>query len=345
MSIAAPFLTVAHYMAIPPVPTYAAENLWNFTLIDPKASACDPDNIQVLSSFTKSADEAWFFALPTAIEARGAPLITLALAAFCDVSKNDVFALVDRLREMTGHIQALSSLLPRMYEKCDPDYFYHKIRPFLAGTISAELPNGILFETQDGVGIFQKFKGPTAAQSPLFHFLDIALGVIHRPTGMVADSNSSPDSPHTGDPFLSVDILISLIASTNMLQEMRQYMSEPHRRFLDHTAKLANIRQYVHSHQHEEGVPEAYNDCLAALTLYRNKHIQMVTKYIVIPSRAAAQEQLPETEPGTAGRMPVGDDKTSLNHSPKDSVVLGSGGTAPVEFLKQVRNETKASTI
>ena len=118
-------------------------------------------------------------------------------------------------------------------------------------------------------------------------------------------------------------------------------MPEGHRRFLVDVAQTANIRQYVSQSQNNLTLSEAYNNCLAELAIYRNKHIQIVSRYVVIPSRAAAKRTLPQTEPGTAGRIPIDDGSQAV----KESVTLGTGGTAPVEFLKQIRDETKASTI
>ena len=118
-------------------------------------------------------------------------------------------------------------------------------------------------------------------------------------------------------------------------------MPEPHRRFLARVAEIANIKDFVNGHRDNLELSEAYNETLAELATYRNKHIQIVSRYVVIPSRAAAKKAAPQTEPGTAGRVPAED----VSEPVKESVALGTGGTAPVEFLKQVRNETKASTV
>ncbi len=112
-----------------------------------------------------------------------------------------------------------------------------------------------------------------------------------------------------------------------------------HRRFLEDVSKIANIRQYVTSHPQHVALQGSYNACLKNLVLYRNKHVQMVSRYIVVPSRAGGQPTVPQTEPGTAGRIP------SANSFPAKKVALGTGGTAPVEFLKQVRNETQETLL
>ena len=65
----------------------------------------------------------------------------------------------------------------------------------------------------------------------------------------------------------------------------------------------------------------------------------MVSRYIVVPSRAAGQATVPQTEPSTAGRM------TSADDAPAKKVALGTGGTKPVEVWKQVRNEIQETVL
>ena len=133
---------------------------------------------------------------------------------------------------------------------------------------------------------------------------------------------------------------------------MRQYMPSGHRKFLEAVEKVANIREHVVSHPENIILQDAYNACLEKLVLYRNTHVQIVSRYIVIPSRAAAKSALPpNTEPGTAGRIPAAaaDDAVPVEkeqeEKKKKKVALGTGGTAPLEFLKQVRDETQKSLL
>ena len=127
-------------------------------------------------------------------------------------------------------------------------------------------------------------------------------------------------------------------------------MPSGHRKFLEAVTKVANIREYVTSHTDNITLQDAYNACLEKLVLYRNAHVQIVSRYIVIPSRAAARSALPpNTEPGTAGRIPAAaaDDALPVENekNKEEKVALGTGGTAPVEFLKQIRDETQKSLL
>lgn len=159
-------------------------------------------------SFTGSPDESWFFAVPAAIEARGAPIITLALRAFESVSSNDSEGVVDCLDQISLHLDGCARLLPRMYERNNPSVFYNRIRPFLSGThVPPRFPHGVIYEDEDGGGEYRRYKGPTAAQSSLWHFVDIALCVMHQRTD-VQDTNGhadeSPISSGQDNEFLTV---------------------------------------------------------------------------------------------------------------------------------------------
>ena len=200
-----PFVTVSEHLDIPPVATYAAQNLWSYKPLDPKQSIENPDNFCALTTFTDSTDESWFFAIPAAIEARGAPIIPLTLEAFGAASMDNLEQVEACLQEVCRHIDALTSLLPRMYERCNPNFFYNEIRPFLAGTLGTELPKGVFYEQEDGTGSYRLHQGPTAAQSSLFHFLDTALGVRYRQPGVFLDGDD-PQSIAVGkeEEFLKV---------------------------------------------------------------------------------------------------------------------------------------------
>lgn len=123
------------------------------------------------------------------MEAKAAPIIPLALEAFEAVSKDDALALIDCLKQIADHIHGLSLVLPRMYERNDPQFFYNRIRPLLAGCkASAELPNGVFYENEYGGGSWREYTGPNATQSSLWQFIDLALGVKHLPTGTTSSN-------------------------------------------------------------------------------------------------------------------------------------------------------------
>lgn len=140
----------------------------------------DPTNIYASVSFTGAPDEVWFFAVPAAIEARGAPMIPLALEAFEAASSHNAKLVINCLNQISGHLDGCTHILPRMYERNNPNFFYNRIRPFLSGRqTSPELSDGLYYEEGNGKSRHLRYKGPTAAQSSLWQFVDIALGVTH----------------------------------------------------------------------------------------------------------------------------------------------------------------------
>ena len=106
----------------------------------------------------------------TAVEARGAPITTIALQAFDAASTDDPEIVINRLHEMSALLLGLSELLLREYERCNPNFFYHHVRLFLAGSKSADLSNGIFYEDGTGGGSYPQYNGPSGAQSSLTHW-------------------------------------------------------------------------------------------------------------------------------------------------------------------------------
>jgi len=143
------------------------------------------NNLSVLHTFTGTIDEAWFYLISVAIEARGAEIIRLMLRAMDAVRSNSPSVVADSLETLSVIFQEIGVILERMYEKCDPEVFYHQIRPFLAGSknmVGAGLPNGVFYEEGNGRGEWRQYSGGSNAQSSLIQFFDVALGVEHQPT-------------------------------------------------------------------------------------------------------------------------------------------------------------------
>ena len=121
---------------------------------------------------------------------------------------------------------------------------------------------------------------------------------------------------------------------------MRDYMPGPHKKFLQRVSETANIRQYVTAHLHDTALKSAYNQCLEGLISFRNKHVQIVSRYLVVPLRTSSVEKK-ETDGQVSS---IRDDILPEALISKD-IPLGTGGTSPVEFLKQVRNETREGLL
>jgi hypothetical protein len=63
----------------------------------------------------------------------------------------------------------------KLFPVLDAQMFFHELRPFLSGG-----EKGMVFQKSDGSVVKVKWVGGSAAQSSLFQFLDLVLGVEHQ---------------------------------------------------------------------------------------------------------------------------------------------------------------------
>lgn len=338
--ITVPLLDICEHLELPPVATYAGLCLWNFKPLFVDEDIDNLENIATLNTFTGSLDESWFYLVSVAIEARGAPIVPLMLTAIAAAREGDVAAVARCLRGFAERLTDLTNLLQRMHESCDPTVFYNRIRPFLAGSqnmAEAGLPNGVNYDNGSGKTDYRFYSGGSNAQSSLIQFFDVALGVDHRPTGERRDPTS--ESEHEGR---------APAPKHNFINEMRRYMPGPHARFLKDVFAVANIRDFVETHSDDPALSLAYDACLAMLSTFRDKHIGIVSRYIIIPSkqvRARSRSRSPEAtrqHVNLASASRQGRDGQKPGQAPGDGnkKLTGTGGTALIPFLKQARDET-----
>lgn len=104
-----------------------------------------------------------------------------------------------------------------------------------------------------------------------------------------------------------------------------------HRAFLEKMEEVANIREYAQTSASGEEIAAAYNMAVATLGELRDKHIKIVTRYIVGPSR----------KQGNTANLGINLAVASIGK--KD--IQGTGGTQLIPFLKQSRDETKGMAL
>ena len=302
--ITVPFLAVSTHLEVPPVLTYAGANLWNFSCAGDDFS--NIDDLMLPLSFTGTESESWFLLISAAMEAKAAGILQTMTEALRAVKTRDYDVITSALGDLRTCIEGVSSLLERMYERCDPMVFYHQIRPFLAGSQNmqaAGLPRGVFYDEGNGEGQWRQYRGGSNGQSSLIQFFDVVLGVEHN-----TDGSPGQKSYHS---------------------EVRDYMPGPHRRFLVHVARMGSIRELALAEattEEHKRLRDAYTAATESLSQFRNKHIQIVTRYIILPSK----------QPWTGGSK-----KNLASMSSKgDESLTGTGGTTLVPFLKTARDET-----
>ncbi|OAQ75018.1 Indoleamine 2,3-dioxygenase subfamily [Purpureocillium lilacinum] len=320
-SVSVPLLDISKHLEVPPVATYAAVCLWNFKPLFFDESIDNLENLATLNTFTGSIDESWFYLVSVAIEARGGPILPLMLTAFGAARRDDARTVTRCLCAFAERLTDLTAILQRMNESCDPTIFYHRIRPFLAGSknmAEAGLPHGVIYEDGSGTEKYRQYAGGSNAQSSLIQFFDVALGIRHRSTGEAA---GAPAPKH------------------GFIQEMRKYMPAAHARFLEDSSRAANIREYVDAHRSDRALCLAYDACLAMLSAFRDKHISIVTRYIINPSREARARSRGREDMDAPPRKRV-NLATAGKLAQEKGSQRGTGGTALIPFLKQARDET-----
>lgn len=306
--ITVPFLAVSKHLELPPVLSYAAANLWNFS--SSSNDFTDLDHLDTLHTFTSTESEKWFLLISVAMEARAGTIIPKMMEALEAVKTRDYDVIISALEQLKSCIDSVGVLLERMYEKCDPMTFYYKIRPFLAGSKNMEaagLPKGVFYDEGNGKGEWRHLRGGSNGQSSLIQFFDVVLGVEHITSGNNTEK-AGERSYH--------DIV-------------KDYMPGPHRRFLTHVARKGSIRELASqtpSTPAQERLQAAFTAATEALTVFRNKHIQIVTRYIILPARS--------------GRKDGPQNLASSSSKKNGEELTGTGGTTLVPFLKQSRDET-----
>ncbi|CAK7270976.1 hypothetical protein SEPCBS57363_004381 [Sporothrix epigloea] len=353
--ITVPLLAVSDHLELPPVATYAALNLWNFAVTggDEETSTNFPfddlNHLKALHTFTGTESESWFFVVSVAMECRAAAILPVLLNAVEAATRNDVPSVTAALRRFVACIHDLSVLLGRMHERCDPSVFFNQIRPFLAGSKNMAahgLPRGVFYDLGDGLGEWRQLRGGSNGQSSLLQFFDIVLGIEHTSDGQHSQSGSV-ESRSTARPAEKAEI--------GFHDEVRGYMPGPHRRFLEYVAALPSLRAFVLAARgkaasalasdEQDILVTAFSEATEALAALRNKHLGIVTRYIIIPSR---QKQAAQAFNGVKNLHDVRDTPApklrglASRAACKDEaeVLKGTGGTELLPFLKQTRDET-----
>ena len=333
-----PFMEICERLELPPVATYAGLCLWNWKPIFDSERVDTLANLDIVDTFTGSLDEKWFYLISVAIEAKGGPLVPLMLHAIESAGRGNRGAVTQCLRTFAEQLDEIGIIFTRMYDDCDPYIFYNRIRPFLAGSknmTDAGLPNGVIFDNGGPINKqrYVQFAGGSNAQSSIIQFFDLVLSVKHRPTGetKAVDPKTEARKPKEPEP--------------SFIHEMRKYMPGRHARFLERVADVANIRQFVQRHSYDRELVVAFDACLAMLRALRDKHIQVVSRYIIVQSNNAKKEQPSKPEDGKPAA------KVNLTHRPKSNSsskleeeskksLKGTGGSSLIPFLRQARDET-----
>ncbi|XP_028418880.1 indoleamine 2,3-dioxygenase 2-like [Dendronephthya gigantea] len=243
-----PLVAAANHIGVHPVACLWSSLINNWKIKDKARPALDISNIDMQSLYTGSSEEAWFFLIHWDIEIQSVPGIKSVAAAQKAVLDDNQELLRACLIILRNTIQKLKISLKRISEKCNPAFFYTKLRTFLTGwKNNKSLPDGIIYE-----GVSSKpfqFSGASGAQSTGFHLFDAALSITHE------DGEKA------------------------FLDSMLGYMPRGHRRFVKEIRREPSIRDYVVRSENSE-LLKLYNECVESLVQFRSLHVQVVTRRV-----------------------------------------------------------------
>lgn len=239
-SISIPWINVTQELKRNPILSHSTIVLYNWRRLDP-AKPIQMDNLATLCQFHGGLDESWFYLITVEIEQVGAKAIPLLLEVINQVEQEDYTAAANTLEQALEPLQAITKVLERMYENCDPHIFYLRVRPFLASFEKIEYRGTNL--------PLQSYHGGSAAQSSLLQFFDAALGIQYEQK-----------------------------ATKDYLRLMRDYMPYKHAAFLNLIDQKSTIAEHVHK---DDRLAQVYKAAVEALVQFRNEHLKIVALYII----------------------------------------------------------------
>jgi indoleamine 2,3-dioxygenase len=365
-SISVPLLAISPLLGLPPIVTYSDTVLYNFLAPNPS----------VITTFTGTKSEEQFYVISALCEIAGAEALKLMRQSLDELFVADEKALkrlAHYLRKLAVQIDRISDITMSLMKSVDPEEFYHLIRPWFRGGDSdgpqsagwaflgvdddaagTQAENLADRATADGVR-GRLFSGPSAGQSSLIHAIDIFLTVDHSanadddesatptPPSLSITLNHNPVSTNAGTaPAAETPTAPSRPNEATFVQRMLQYMPLAHRTFLLHlsthpTPLRPLVEHYARTHPK---LAEAYDGALEALKRFREKHMRIVSLYIVQQARRRPSERV---------RQILGHSEADDNEAEEVKIELGemrgTGGSPLFKFLKRCRDNTTKAMI
>jgi len=268
----------------------------------PPASSILPtlDNIRCLETLTGARDEEQFYLTSARVELRGAEALDIIRRTTDEALVGGDTALrriTSYLHESSPVIKDLTQLIADVRQGCDPEVFYHHIRPWYNGQDSSPTATKWVFEGIDEDPTFVQpieLSGPSAGQSALICALDLFL-----------------DVSHGGDPVSE---------PVRWLKRMgTYYMPRRHRDFLRYLETNPRpLKGLIEANMHRPRLLDAFNASVESLKGFGDIHVWIVAAYIVGPARRDAErlgKTLEGVVKGTSGTDSLGFVKSTRNNA------------------------------
>ncbi|XP_016051123.1 PREDICTED: indoleamine 2,3-dioxygenase 1 [Miniopterus natalensis] len=295
-NIAVPYCKLSEKLGLPPILVYADCVLANWKKKDP-SGPMTYENMDILFAFPGADCSKGFFLVSLLVEIEAASAIKIIPTIFNAVQRQDGDTLQKALLDITNCLHRALEVFHEIHKYVDPNLFFNVLRIYLSGWKgNPQLPEGLIYE--DVWDIPKKFAGGSAAQSSIFQCFDVLLGI----------QQSAGEA-----------------SAAEFLQEMRTYMPPAHQKFLGSLESGPSVREFVLS-KGDASLQATYNKCVKAMVSLRSYHLQIVTKYIVIPASQQPRQNQPADEPSEVENK-------------------GTGGTDVMKFLKSVRSTTEKALL
>ena len=256
-----PWQSTSSHIGVLPAATYAAIVMYNYTLKDPTKPIA-PDNLQAALTFTGTSEESWFFMVHILEEVGAAPGLQAIMRGYKAMASKDNKSLATCLETITQSLHTMKNTLKKMYECCDPAFFYNEIRPFLSFPEGGLIYSGVSSEVQQYCSV-------SGAQDSAIPAFSIFLGAQHEPN------------------------------EQQLVDKFKLYMPTKHRQFLQFLSEQASLCGYVEECRDSELV-QRYDEAVDALVSFRTGHISLVTSYIINVKRRQG-EGVSVADKGTGG--------------------------------------------
>ncbi|HVI99704.1 MAG TPA: indoleamine 2,3-dioxygenase [Sphingomonas sp.] len=249
-NLAVPFVGIADALGVPPVMNYAGYVLDNWVRID-KAGPIVFENLAMHQHFAGGRDEAGFVLTHVAIEAAAGPALDLAVDIARAAEARDAMAAEAMLHDLAMVWRAICAIFDRMTERCDPVFYFNRIRPYLNGwQDNPAIPEGMVYE---GVGRFAErpiaMRGQTGSQSSIVPAMDALFGVTHERDELRA-----------------------------FLEDLHRYRLPRHRAFIEDLAAASTLRAFARNTG--SGLKDAFNTAIQAVAEFRTMHLRFAATYI-----------------------------------------------------------------
>ncbi|XP_076020807.1 indoleamine 2,3-dioxygenase 1 isoform X2 [Genypterus blacodes] len=301
-NLAVPLWEVSQRLGLPPIATHADLVLANWRKRDPDRPF-NMDNLELLFTFPGGDSVRGFFMVTLLVELAAAPALRSIPVVINGVRCGQADAVAKGLEDISQSIQEMTDRLKLMHEYVEPSAFYGVLRIYLSGWKDNPcMPKGLVYE-----GVLTEpleYSGGSAAQSSMFHCFDQLLGVKHE-----AQS----------DAFLT---------------RMRDYMPPAHRQMIHDISLQPSLRDFVQQ-QDNQKLNQAFQLCVAKVVALRSYHINIVSRYIIVPTARARQLR-------TKGQF---SERDTVSKAPRGLEETGTGGSGIMSFLKTVRDRTRDANL